>query len=172
MAEQVKPFCVSCSQISGTSSEFEEVSGHLSDSNRIQFEYESSESSDSTENFQKYHPQCYRLFSALPSKYRPYMEYGATPTSSHQIAFRSIWMELLLRGHQITLITTDPINDPKLINLTEIDLSYSYKIWNKQVKEVTQSNIINSLLLMADVIGEIADYQLSHPLIQELIRNV
>ncbi|KAF5287357.1 hypothetical protein FQA39_LY15960 [Lamprigera yunnana] len=90
---------------------------------------------------------------------------------SHQVAFRSIWRELSLRGHQITLATTDPINDPKLVNLTEIDLSYSYKIWNKNLKEVTQSNIIKSMLLMVEAIHTIGEYQLAHPLVQELIKN-
>lgn len=55
-----------------------------------------------------------------------------TPSYSHQVAFRPIWRELSLRGHNVTLITTDPINDPSLVNLTEIDLHDSmYEMWEK-----------------------------------------
>lgn len=61
-----------------------------------------------------------------------------TPSYSHQVAFYQIWKELSLRGHQVTLITSDPLNDPKLTNLTEIDLHSIYKSVN-QAKE--QMNI-------------------------------
>ncbi|KAK5638204.1 hypothetical protein RI129_012499 [Pyrocoelia pectoralis] len=47
-----------------------------------------------------------------------------TPSYSHQIAYQSLWKELSLRGHQVTTITTQPINDPKLVNLTEIDVKH------------------------------------------------
>lgn len=44
------------------------------------------------------------------------------PSISHQVVFQPIWKELSLRGHDVTVITTDPLNDPKLTNLTEIDV--------------------------------------------------
>lgn len=47
---------------------------------------------------------------------------------SHQIVFQPIWKELSLRGHQVTVLTPNPLNDPSLTNLTEIDLSFQYKI--------------------------------------------
>lgn len=50
-----------------------------------------------------------------------------TPSYSHQVTFYPIWRELLLRGHQVTLITTDPLKDSNLTNLTEIDLHSMYK---------------------------------------------
>lgn len=55
---------------------------------------------------------------------------AAVPTASfsHQVAFRPIWKELSLRGHQVTLITTDPIKDKALTNLTEIDISDQYDL--------------------------------------------
>ncbi|KAB0790863.1 hypothetical protein PPYR_14950 [Photinus pyralis] len=45
-----------------------------------------------------------------------------TPGYSHQAFFKPFWRELSLRGHQVTTITTHPIKDAKLVNLTEIDL--------------------------------------------------
>lgn len=46
---------------------------------------------------------------------------------SHQIVFQPIWKELSLRGHEVTVLTPNPLKDPSLINLTEIDLSFTYK---------------------------------------------
>lgn len=44
------------------------------------------------------------------------------PSVSHQVVFQPIWKELSLRGHQVTVITPNPLNDPTLTNLTEIDV--------------------------------------------------
>ncbi|XP_012263253.2 UDP-glycosyltransferase UGT5-like [Athalia rosae] len=46
---------------------------------------------------------------------------------SHQIVFRGLTLALNKRGHEIVAITTDPMNDPKLKNYTEIDVSHLYK---------------------------------------------
>lgn len=54
------------------------------------------------------------------------------PSYSHQVAFRPIWKELASRGHNVTLITTDAIKDPALINLTEIDVhDETYRVWRE-----------------------------------------
>lgn len=50
-----------------------------------------------------------------------------TPSVSHQIVFQPIWRELSLRGHQVTVVTTNPLKDPTLTNLKEIDVSSAYK---------------------------------------------
>ncbi|KAJ8971084.1 hypothetical protein NQ317_019256, partial [Molorchus minor] len=42
------------------------------------------------------------------------------PAYSSQLAYIELWRELSLRGHKVTLVTPNPINDPKLTNLTEI----------------------------------------------------
>ncbi|XP_035729103.1 UDP-glucuronosyltransferase 2B1-like [Vespa mandarinia] len=49
------------------------------------------------------------------------------PSYSHQIAYQSIWKTLSLRGHQITLLTSDPIPDKNLTNFRQIDISNNYK---------------------------------------------
>lgn len=46
---------------------------------------------------------------------------------SHQIVFQPIWKELSLRGHKVTVLTPNPLNDSSLVNLTEIDVSFMYK---------------------------------------------
>jgi len=53
------------------------------------------------------------------------------PSYSHQIPFRPIWTTLSQRGHKVVVITTDPINDPSLTNLTEINLKFNYEIIKK-----------------------------------------
>lgn len=50
------------------------------------------------------------------------------PSYSHTIASKVLTHALAERGHNIYLITTDPrpMNHP---NITQIDLSFSYKMW-------------------------------------------
>lgn len=45
---------------------------------------------------------------------------------SHQIVYQPLWKELSLRGHQVTVLSPNPLNDRSLTNLTEIDLSFMY----------------------------------------------
>lgn len=54
---------------------------------------------------------------------------------SHQVVFQPIWRELSLRGHQVTVLTPNPLKDPTLTNLTEIDLGSIYKIFNNLAKD-------------------------------------
>lgn len=90
------------------------------------------------------------------------------PSYSHQVAFRPIWKELSLRGHNVTLITTDGINDPTLTNLSEIVVhDETYKIWRESgVIELMKdkSNQLNPfaaaniyLKLFADLTGAIME---------------
>ncbi|KAL3288278.1 hypothetical protein HHI36_002726 [Cryptolaemus montrouzieri] len=58
------------------------------------------------------------------------------PSISHQVVFQPIWKELSIRGHEVTVVTPDPLKDPTLKNLTEIDMKVSYQVW----KEIDISN--------------------------------
>lgn len=62
------------------------------------------------------------------------------PSYSHQIPYRPIWTTLSQRGHEVVLLTTDPINDPSLTNLTEISFKHAYKFF----KELN-INFVNNL---------------------------
>ncbi|XP_018561507.1 UDP-glucuronosyltransferase 2B7 [Anoplophora glabripennis] len=95
-----------------------------------------------------------------------------SPSYSHQIAYTHIWKELSLRGHKVTLITTDPVKDPKLTNLTEIDMKSTYELMGKL------SNISKSAFTMWNVyrtvqnfLNSVAEAQLSHAEVQSLIHN-
>nr|XP_012218629.1 PREDICTED: UDP-glucuronosyltransferase-like isoform X1 [Linepithema humile]XP_012218630.1 PREDICTED: UDP-glucuronosyltransferase-like isoform X1 [Linepithema humile] len=49
------------------------------------------------------------------------------PSYSHQIPYRPIWITLSQRGHEVVVLTTDPINNSNLTNLTEIDFKHNYE---------------------------------------------
>lgn len=51
-----------------------------------------------------------------------------TPAPSHQKPFQVIWKELSLKGHEVHVLTPNPINDSALTNLTEYDLSEYYEL--------------------------------------------
>lgn len=53
---------------------------------------------------------------------------------SHQIVYQPIWRELSRRGHSVTVVTPNPLNDASLINLTEIDIGPPLY---KRVKELS-----------------------------------
>ncbi|KAF5282447.1 hypothetical protein FQA39_LY17562 [Lamprigera yunnana] len=93
------------------------------------------------------------------------------PSYSHQIQFRPIWRQLSMRGHQLTILTTDPMRDPELVNVTEIDLSSTYFIWNNIISDLTNSNIFEFFYHLYRVFYTLMDAQLSNPQVQELIRS-
>ncbi|KAK5639953.1 hypothetical protein RI129_010764 [Pyrocoelia pectoralis] len=96
-----------------------------------------------------------------------------TPSYSHQVVFQPLWKELSLRGHQVTLLTTNPMNDPSLINLTEIDLSFSYKFLEDNLAELINSsqNVLKWMDLTIISFNNVVDAQLQHPEVQKLIRD-
>ncbi|XP_068623988.1 UDP-glycosyltransferase UGT5-like [Battus philenor] len=73
-----------------------------------------------------------------------------TPSISHQVLFRPLTLELTKRGHEVTVIKTDPLY-PKghtLKNYTEIDVhDVSYSRWNKRL-----ANIDKELRGKADIL--------------------
>ncbi|KAK4872738.1 hypothetical protein RN001_014767 [Aquatica leii] len=94
-----------------------------------------------------------------------------TPSYSHQVAFQMIWRELSLRGHQVTAITTNPINDPALVNLTEINMQHLYKSDRKHLKKLPNATFFEFMFTLRDAFEELADSFLSHKPVQDLIKN-
>lgn len=70
-----------------------------------------------------------------------------TPSISHQVVFRPLTQELAKRGHEVTIITTDPAfaNGQTPPNITEIDVhDLSYNIWSeKLLKTMAKRNTKN-----------------------------
>ncbi|XP_072946229.1 UDP-glucosyltransferase 2-like [Epargyreus clarus] len=80
-----------------------------------------------------------------------------TPSLSHQVVFYPLTQELAKRGHEVTVITTDPAftKGEAPPNLTEIDIHDTYKIVQKEIVAVKigsgesicdQMNIIYNIL--------------------------
>ncbi|XP_022908801.2 UDP-glucosyltransferase 2-like isoform X1 [Onthophagus taurus] len=101
---------------------------------------------------------------------------GVIPSASlsHQIVYRPIWKELISRGHEVVVITTDPMNDKSLRNLTEIDLHFSYDLSTKKHKFSAKYNELtgNPLQMLNAIItmnADICNEQLKHSDVKKLI---
>jgi glucuronosyltransferase len=96
------------------------------------------------------------------------------PSISHQIVYQPIWRELSLRGHQVTVVTPDPLNDPSLTNLTEISVRFTYdflkqtKIQELMSKDV---NVFYNLDKLFRFMDAIAEAELNSTQFQELIND-
>lgn len=96
------------------------------------------------------------------------------PSYSHTIAAKVLAYALVERGHSVTLVTTDarPMNHS---NITHIDLSFSYQLWNDgfdfvAYKENNQG-IETMIQSFAYTIYEVLLLQLASPEIQNLIKQ-
>lgn len=96
------------------------------------------------------------------------------PSYSHTIAARVLANNLVERGHAITLLTTDarPMNHP---NITQVDLSFSYQLWNDGFDFVSYKEngigIENMIESFAHTIYDVLVMQLSSPDVQNLIKQ-
>lgn len=79
---------------------------------------------------------------------------------SHQKPLLNLAKALSLKDHNVTVITTDPMNDKTLTYLTEIDISHLYDITRKKrfdkvlSSELSLWNNMNGLRNLFDVTGE------------------
>ncbi|XP_044749014.1 UDP-glycosyltransferase UGT5-like [Coccinella septempunctata] len=96
-----------------------------------------------------------------------------TPSYSHQVVYQPIWRELSLRGHEVTVITPNPLHDSKLTNLTEIDVSASYKIFRDENEKgmLEEKSLLGEMKRFSKIFEMLAHYQLGHPDVQALIKN-
>ncbi|XP_045480633.1 UDP-glycosyltransferase UGT5-like [Harmonia axyridis] len=96
-----------------------------------------------------------------------------TPSYSHQVVYQPIWRELSLRGHQVTVITPNPLHDNKLTNLTEIDVSASYKIFRDENEKgmLEGKSLLGEMKRFSKIFEMLSHYQLGHPEVQALIKN-
>ncbi|KAK9886007.1 hypothetical protein WA026_014793 [Henosepilachna vigintioctopunctata] len=98
----------------------------------------------------------------------------STAAYSHQVAFRPIWKELANRGHEIVLMTTDPMEETK--NIRQIDMSFSYTIMKERnfssiVTNDLQNGSLNSAKLLSDIFFDYIFKQIEHPEVQQIINN-
>uniref|UniRef100_A0A1Y1JR85 UDP-glycosyltransferase n=1 Tax=Photinus pyralis TaxID=7054 RepID=A0A1Y1JR85_PHOPY len=99
-----------------------------------------------------------------------------TPSYSHQVVFQPIWTELALRGHDLTVLTTDPMNNSSLPNLKEIDLGFAYDLWNVKhnfthMIRTAPDSLLKFIDRYVEMVDDIVDHQLAHPEVKALITN-
>ncbi|CAH4032317.1 unnamed protein product [Pieris brassicae] len=99
-----------------------------------------------------------------------------TPAISHQGAFRPIIHELARRGHQVTVLTTDPAfpKDKPLPNLTEIDvheLSYADKDEWLEKSENSKEGFFKELKNIFQRITVLVEMQIQVPEFKELYKQ-
>ncbi|CAG9856810.1 unnamed protein product [Phyllotreta striolata] len=94
-----------------------------------------------------------------------------TATYSHQLAFRNVWIALANRGHQVTLLTTHPMNNPDLKNLREIDTGSSSKIVEDYIELIHKSPESKAFKLMTSSFDDTMRHQLSLEPVRNLIHN-
>lgn len=99
------------------------------------------------------------------------------PSFSHQNTYNALWRELSLRGHQVTSMTPNIINDTSLVNLTEIDWHGSYDVLLKMsnFKDFyTHTGLLRPYRLITGVflmVKAVTEYQMSMPEVKELVFN-
>ncbi|KAH9634401.1 hypothetical protein HF086_000227 [Spodoptera exigua] len=112
------------------------------------------------------HDEAARILAVFPS-----------PSISHQVVFRPLTQELAKRGHEVTVITTDPAfpEGKAPANLTEINVhDISYNLWRKIFLTSNKENkddVVKAMNLIAEAVIAIADAQLKDSKVQNLIRD-
>ncbi|XP_054013725.1 UDP-glycosyltransferase UGT5-like [Hylaeus anthracinus] len=87
--------------------------------------------------------QCARILAVIP-----------TPSYSHNRAFKPLWMELNKRGHDIVLVTTNPIPNMNTTSFVQIDISKSYGIVDRYNFVQRRFSKVNWLTLQkTDIFG-------------------
>nr|XP_046491204.1 UDP-glycosyltransferase UGT5-like [Neodiprion pinetum] len=91
------------------------------------------------------------------------------PSFSHQIVFRGLTLALRERGHELVVVTPNPINDPTLKNYTEIDVSFMYEHWRLDWISVAKKYTYYDFIMQSTpTFSTITEGILSHPKLQKL----
>ncbi|CAH2098351.1 unnamed protein product [Euphydryas editha] len=100
-----------------------------------------------------------------------------TPSISHQVVFRPLIHELSRRGHDVTVITTDPAYSPgeTPTNLTEIDVhDLSYKLWKDEFFKAAlekQGDMNENVNVIFKTMLKITASQLKTKEVQDIIKK-
>lgn len=91
---------------------------------------------------------------------------------SHQLPFRPLWKELAARGHNVTVLTTDPMN-ANLTNLQEIDLSPAYEAWRStDIIEYSEKESLTKVISKLKEVGQmVVEVEMEIAEVQDLIKN-
>ncbi|KAL0810773.1 hypothetical protein ABMA28_010090 [Loxostege sticticalis] len=103
------------------------------------------------------------------------LAYFPTPCFSHQVVFRSLTEELARRGHEVTVITTDPefTKTTAPANLNEVDVhDLSYSMWREHFLKTSTGNkddLYNQITVIHKIMNEIIEKQLLSKEVKEVI---
>ncbi|KAG6463001.1 UDP-glycosyltransferase [Manduca sexta] len=114
---------------------------------------------------------------ALGSDAARILGFFPTPSISHQVAFRPLTHELARRGHEVVVVTTDPVYPKGQTppNLTEIDVhDISYETWRKHFLSTTTGktdDTYNQISTIIHLFRIIFEQQVLNDEVKDLIRN-
>lgn len=100
-----------------------------------------------------------------------------TPSISHQVVFRPLTYELARRGHEVTVITTDPAfpKGEAPGNLTEIDVhDMSYEVWRKIIANLRngdKNEVKSQVNVFSEACLAIFEKQTAVAEVQDIIQN-
>ncbi|XP_041972132.1 UDP-glucosyltransferase 2-like [Aricia agestis] len=99
-----------------------------------------------------------------------------TPSISHQVVVRPFVQELVKRGHEVTLITTDPSYETGKApaNLTEIDVhDISYQHFEDILlhHKGNPSEVLSQVIKFLKRLGSTLDLQLQSPEVQDILKK-
>lgn len=95
------------------------------------------------------------------------------PVLSHQMVFKALTQELAKKGHQVTVVTTFSVNDQKLDNYTEIDLTYigmETRI-NLARKELNKVDLYNQFEITLETVSDLVPNMLKTTEMLNLIKH-
>ncbi|XP_063897133.1 UDP-glucosyltransferase 2 isoform X3 [Helicoverpa armigera] len=97
------------------------------------------------------------------------------PSISHQVVFRPLTQELARRGHEVTVITPDPVftNGEAPANLTEIDVHFTYEDWKKFYETTSGDNndLLEQLQTAYILIDRIFEIQMRVDKVQTILKE-
>ncbi|XP_053620340.1 UDP-glucosyltransferase 2-like [Plodia interpunctella] len=101
-----------------------------------------------------------------------------SPSISHQVTFRPLTEELVKRGHELVVITTDPAfsKEDRPKNMTEINChDFSYKIWRENfISRYTHANsksLNDQIKLIYETMIKVFERQMALEEVQKIINK-
>ncbi|CAF4941975.1 unnamed protein product [Pieris macdunnoughi] len=116
------------------------------------------------------------LFFSMATKAARILAFFPFPSISHQYVFRPLTLELSRRGHDVTVVTTDPRFAPGTSpeNFTEIDVhEISYNIFQKIINSHTgeENKSLFYIKLMMELLTDVLKAQLQVPEVKRLLKE-
>ncbi|VVC99415.1 unnamed protein product [Leptidea sinapis] len=100
-----------------------------------------------------------------------------TPMISHQLVFRSLMMALVDRGHDVVVVTTDPLysNGEGPSNLLEIDVhNISYSVWRQHIAKIgtgKNKDILTQALPGKELFNNLYRTQMTSTQVQKMLKE-